>query len=146
MTMYDRPTLEELLAAVQLYIQERVQPAVQADARLAEETRIAGEAIAIALRQLEAGTEPLQAAWQRLDFVLGRPVPFPADPTQAEDGLRERERKLCEWINAGLYDLPARRAALFEHLLLSVRAQLEVANPALLLELAQEDRTRQLTD
>jgi hypothetical protein len=142
--MYDRPTLEELLAAVHFYVQERVQPAVAGDARLAEETRIAGEAIALVLRQLRAGVEPLRAEWQRLDYVLGRSVPFPADPTDAEDGLRERERKLCEWINAGLYDLPARRAALFEHLMLNVRAQLEIANPSFLEELAQEDQNRPL--
>lgn len=142
MIMYDRPTLEELLAAVAFFLHERVQPAVEGDAKLADETRISAEVIATAIRQLNAGSEPLRAAWKRLDYVMASPLPLPDDPFALGDGLLERERKLCEAINSGFYDTLPRRAALFEHLKLSAQSQLEVSNPAFLESLALEDQKR----
>lgn len=65
--------------------------------------------------------------------------PVPADLNVA---LAERNRDLCDAIRAGEYNSTLKQATLYEHLLASTRAQLEVSNPDYLEALAAERREK----
>jgi hypothetical protein len=136
--MYDRPAIEQMLDALRGYLQHEVIPVVQADARQYDHALLAINVLGIVQRELQLNQEHLKAEWERLNFVQNVSTPFPADVVGAHSALAERNRKLCEEISAGRYDYAPQRSALFEHLLITTRAQLEVANPTFLQSLAAE--------
>jgi len=142
--MYDRPTVAELLDAVRKYLGEQIIPVVKNDRKLNYQTHIAINVLRIIERQMSAGTGQVRDEWLRLNHVQGTTNPPPTDSAEALAALNERNRKLCQEISAGRYDYMPQRAALYEHLLASVRVQLEVANPDFLEVLAKEDAKKEL--
>ena len=88
---------------------------------------------------MQAYADHLRAEWNGLNFVQNVTMPAPGDAEGLRATLAERNRKLCQEIDAGRYDQMPQRAALFEHLLMTVQTQLEVANPRFLQALAAED-------
>jgi hypothetical protein len=139
--MYDRPDIDQLLEAVRGYLQRDVVPAMQADRKQYYQALVAINVLGIIQREMQMNAEHLKAEWSRLNFVQNLSAPFPADLAEARAALAERNRKLCEEISAGRYDYSPQRSALFEHLKVTTRAQLEVANPKFLQSLAAEGET-----
>ncbi len=142
--MNNQPTIAELLAAVRLHLQGQVMPLLEDERKVAYETRVAIHVISIIERELHSALEPLKEEWQRLDFVQGKPQTLPADPGALQPALAERNRKLCDEIRAGRYDFHPAKAALYEHLLLNARAELEINNPGFLEALVIEDNKLRL--
>lgn len=142
--MYDRPTVAELLDAVRKYLGEQIIPVVKDDRKLNYQTHIAINVLRIIERQMSTGMGQVRDEWLRLNHVQGATNPSPTDSAEALTALTERNRKLCQEISAGRYDYMPQRAALYEHLLATVRVQLEVANPDFLEALAKEDAKKEL--
>ena len=136
--MYDRPDIYQLLEAVKSYLQGDVLPGVQADRKQHDQTLVAINVLGIVEREIQMSADHLKAEWLRLNFVQNVSTPFPVEIAEARGALAERNRKLCEEISAGRYDYAPQRSALFEHLVVTTRAQLEVANPNFLQALAAE--------
>ena len=137
--MHDRPTISELLDAIYIHLEKQVIPAVEADRRLYYQTLVAMHVLRAVGREIQTGREELKEEWRSLDFVQNLSAALPDDPDEAHEALTERNRKLCDEIKAGRYDYLPQRAALFEHLLLTTRKQLEVSNPKFLEALVLED-------
>jgi hypothetical protein len=142
--MYDRPDVEQLLAAVRAHLEEAVIPAVKGDGKLYFQTLVAANVLRVAERELALRDDHAAAEWLRLDgldsLILARTIqPQPTNPSDAQHRLRLRNARLCEDIRNGRLDAPRGRTALLEHLLANARAQLQVANPKFLETLAQED-------
>jgi hypothetical protein len=137
--MYDRPDIFQLLGAIRTYLDNEVIPAASEDCKQQQRALVAINVLGIVEREMRTSAEHVQTEWTRLNFVQNVTTPLPADGVEARQALAERNRKLCEEISAGRYDYSPQRAALFEHLLVTSHAQLEVANPEFLKELAIED-------
>ena len=137
--MLDQPNISQLLQAVRGYLQNEVVPANQVDGKQPEAALLAIRILSMVEREIQMDADHLKAEWARLNFVQNTTPTIPADSNEAKAALTERNRKLCEEITAGRYDYAPARAALFEHLLMTTRAQLEVANPDFLQALAAED-------
>ncbi len=140
--MYDKPSLEQLLDAVRVHLQKNVLPVLEEDRRAYVQTQVAINVLNIVEREVQMSLDQMKAEWKRIDFVQGKPMPMPADPHALRAALYERNRKVCEEIEAGRYDYAPQRSALFEHLLVTARAQLEVAHPSFLQALAVEDQNK----
>jgi len=136
--MYDRPDIHQLLEAVKSYLQREVVPAVQADRKQYYQALVAINVLGMVEREMQMSVEHLHSEWSRLNFVQNVSTPLPTEIIEARAALAERNRKLCEEIGAGRYDYSPQRSALFEHLLVTTRAQLEVANPKFLQAIAAE--------
>jgi len=133
--MYDRPDLFQLLGAVRAYLQDDATP-------VDRQRQAAINLLGMVEREIQMSADHLKAEWARLNYVQNVTTPLPADFQEAHTALTERNRKFCEEISAGRYDIAPGRAALFEHLLMNAHAQLEVANPDFLQALAVEEAKR----
>lgn len=140
--MTDRPTLSELIEAVQLHLETQVIPAIKAEPKLYYQTLVAINVLKIAGRELRHGYEQVRAEWMRLNALTGVELPLPPDPVAAGAALAERDAWLCDAIRAGAFDEADRRAALLAHLLARAAGALEIANPRFLAILAEEDEAR----
>ena len=140
--MYDRPDIYQLLEAVKSYLQREVVPVVQADRKQYYQTLVAINVLEIVEREMQISVDHLKAEWARLNFVQNVSTHFPIEIAEARAALAERNRKLCEEIGAGRYDYAPQRSALFEHLLATTHAQLEVANLKFLQALAAEGESQ----
>jgi len=140
--MNDRPSLFQLLDVVRTYLQDGVISATTDDQKQRHRAAIAVDVVGIIERELRMNSDHLKAEWARLNFVQNVTTLMPSDLAEASAALAERNRKLCEEITAGRYDYAPQRSALFEHLLVTTRAQLEVAGPQFLQALASEDEKR----
>lgn len=137
--MYDQPDLSDLLDAVRLHLEARVKDAVRHDRTLYFQTLVAINLLKIAGRELALHRTHQKAVWQRLNELQGQDLSFPAEPTDVEKSLTLRHQQLCLDIRNGHFDEPGRKQALFDYLLATTQAQLEVANPGLLETLQRED-------
>src|SRR5262245_53809505 len=100
--MDDRPTAEELVDAVRLFLERELLPTLT-DARLRFQSLVAPNALAIVGRELAGTEERLRAEWGELAAVLGVPADTPAELRQAVRGANE---ELCQRIRAGAFDEP----------------------------------------
>jgi len=137
--MNDRPTADELLAAVQMHLESMIVPAIKADRSLYYQTLVAINVLKVVRRELETGPEHIREEWIRLDELTGTHTPLRGSPEQVQAALLARNAELAEAIRVGEYDAPEKRAALFHHLLATVREKLVVSNPEYLQELLEED-------
>ncbi len=144
--MTDRPTLLELIEAVQIHLETQVIPAVKAEPKLYYQTLVAINVLKIAGRELKYGYEQTRAEWARLNALTGVALPLPPDPAAASAALAEREAWLYDAIRAGAFDEADRRSALLAHLLARAAGALEIANPRFLATLAEEDEARRHTE
>lgn len=134
--MYDRPTAAELVEAARQHLEMNVIPAVKdLNHKLYFQTLVAVNVLRIVEREMALSTTHEKAEWERLDVLLGeREQPHSREGWEA--GLAQRNAALCASIRTGHHDTDA---ALLAHLMATVEAQLEVANPKYLQTLRAED-------
>ena len=117
MTLHDRPSAAELVAAVREYLERDVMTATEG--RVAFHARVAVNVLGMVERELELGAAQEVEEHDRLVAVLGR------------DGtVRELTEVLARGIRDGSVDLPW--PDLVRTVRGTVRAKLEVANPGYL--------------
>ncbi len=126
--MQDRPSYDELLAAVEHFLDTEIVPNVPGSRGF--HARVAANAIRIVRRELSSEEELLAAEWSGLDAVLG-PAERPAGREQLRTALRERNEALCALIRGGDSDDEAARQV-FDHVRRTVRDKLTVSDPPLL--------------
>lgn len=138
-TMYDRPTAQELLEAARQHIESALLPLAKSQShKLYFQTLVALNVMKIVERETALRSAHLHAEWSRLN-LLGDPQPLPESDEALEQALQTRNQALCAAIRAGDHDTDT---ALFEHLKATAREQLAVANPKFLQMLAAEDAER----
>ena len=124
--MQDRPTYEELLAAVEHFLSQEIVPNTEGVRRF--HARVAANVLGIVRRELEREEEQLAAEWAGLDDLLG-----PAKPPEGRAALREalgaRTAELCERIRAGEADAGPFREAVISQVRRTIRDKLLVSNP-----------------
>lgn len=114
MTLHDRPSAAELVAAVREYLERDVMTATEG--RVAFHARVAVNVLGMVERELELGETQDAEEHARLVALLG------------QDGtVRELTEVLAHGIRDGSLDLPW--SELVESVRGTVRAKLEVANP-----------------
>ena len=114
MTLHDRPTAGELVAAVKEYLERDVMPATEG--RVAFHARVAVNVLGMVERELALGAVQDAEEHDRLVALLGR------------DGtVRELTEVLARGIRDGSLDVPW--SDVVESVRGTVRAKLEVANP-----------------
>lgn len=117
MTLHDRPTAVELVAAVREYLERDVMKATEG--RVAFHARVAVNVLDMVERELEAGDRQDAEEHARLVALLGR-----------EGTVRQLTEVLARGIRESSLDIPW--PALVESVRGTVRAKLEVANPGYL--------------
>ena len=127
--MQDRPTYDELLAAVERFLDDEIVPHVEGSRGF--HARVAANAIRIVRRELETEDEALGAEWSGLDALLGDEK-RPAARTALREALRARNAELCERIRAGETDEGPFAQRVFEHVRQTVRDKLRASDPELL--------------
>jgi Domain of unknown function (DUF6285) len=114
MTLHDRPSAAELVAAVREYLERDVMTGTEG--RVAFHARVAVNVLGMVERELELGAAQDTEEHERLVTLLGR------------DGtVRELTEVLAHGIRDGSLELPW--SELVESVRGTVRAKLEVANP-----------------
>jgi len=127
--MYERPTLNEVLQAVQSYLESQIAPAVKEDSKLYFHTLVALNLLKIAEREVDMAGKHERAEWDRLNGLQGVDIAAPDNPTELKGGLTRRNHLLAQAIRMGEYDDATPHALLLAHLIATAREQLEVANP-----------------
>jgi hypothetical protein len=127
--MQDRPSYDELLAAVEHFLDSEIVPNVPGSRGF--HARVAANAIRIVRRELTNEEAQLAAEWSGLDAVLG-PAKRPAARQELRSALRERNEALCALIREGGADGGEAARKVFEHVQRTVRDKLTVSDPALL--------------
>jgi len=127
--MQDRPSYDELLAAVEHFLDTEIVPNVPGSRGF--HARVAANAIRIVRRELANDEDQLAAEWSGLDTVLG-PAERPAGREELRSALRERNEALCALIRNGDAEDSETARRLFEHVQRAVRDKLTVSDPALL--------------
>jgi hypothetical protein len=116
-TLHDRPTAAELVAAVREYLERDVMPATEG--RVAFHARVAVNVLGMVERELELGAAQDVEEHDRLVELLGR-----------DGSVRELTELLAHGIRDGSLELPW--SDVVETVRGTVRAKLEVANPGYL--------------
>jgi hypothetical protein len=112
--MQDRPSVEQLVAAVHDFLEKVAMPKLEGHA--AFHARVAANALAIALRELSLAPEQDTAEAERLRALLGR-----------DDTLVAQNRELCRRLRAG--EIGTDTPGLVEHLRATTLAKLAVDQP-----------------
>jgi hypothetical protein len=113
-TLHDRPTTGELVAAVREYLERDVMPATEG--RVAFHARVAANVLGMVERELALGAALDAEEHDRLVALLGR-----------DGSVRELTDALARGIREGSIEVPW--SELVEGVRGTVRAKLEVANP-----------------
>jgi hypothetical protein len=133
--MYDKPSLAELLAAVQVHLEENVVPAVKENRKLYFQTLVAINLLKVSQRELEFVPDHLEAEWERVTALLDIDEPFPENLDTARKKLITYNASLAEDIQRGRFDENPR--SLIHHLKATTIEQLETANPKFLAQGAE---------
>jgi hypothetical protein len=127
--MQDRPTYDELLEAIETFLDKEIVPNVPGSRGF--HARVAANALRIVRRELEQREGQLAAEWRGLDALLGE-AERPATLPELEDSIRERNKVLAERIRAGDADEGPFAAQVREHVHRTVADKLRVSDPGLL--------------
>lgn len=127
--MQDRPTFDELLAAVEHFLDTEIVPNVPGSRGF--HARVSANAIRIVRRELELEDAQLSAEWEGLDTLLGTQA-RPEGRSGLRSELRRRNEALCERIRAGETDERVFAAHVTAHVRSVVSDKLRVTNPDLL--------------
>ncbi len=127
--MQDRPTYDELLAAVEHFLDTEIVPNVPGSRGF--HARVAANAIRIVRRELELQQEQLAAEWAGLDELLGRAKP-PAGRLALARAIQTRNDELCQRIRRGDADAGPYYGQVVNHIRRTVRDKLSVSDPGLL--------------
>jgi hypothetical protein len=123
--MHDRPTVDELLRAVELQLDEFV---ASLEGARRYNARVAANVVRMVRRELQHEERQLDSEWRGLDIILGaeqRPLTLHA----LRQALRTRNEQLAASIREGDADEGAHRALVLAHVRDTVHAKLEVSNP-----------------
>jgi hypothetical protein len=120
--MQDRPTYDELLAAVERFLDEQIVPHVEGARGF--HARVAANVIRTVRRELEREEEALDREWAGLDALLDA-APRPPTRPALRAALAQRNEELCRRIREGAVD-----RAVTGHVRATVRDKLLVTNPA----------------
>jgi len=126
--MQDRPTLDELLEAVALYLRDDVM--VNTTGRTQFHGRVAMNAVEMIRREISTIEEHYAAEAEGLDHLLGV-EPMAPHLDAKRRALIARNEALSQRIRDGDADTGEWRAAVFAHLRKVTRDKLVVSNPKL---------------
>ncbi len=124
--MQDRPTYDELLAAVERFLSQEIVPNSEGARRF--HARVAATVLGIVRRELAREEEQLAAEWAGLDGLLKAAEP-PEDRVALREALGARTADLCERIRAGEADAGPFREAVIGQVRRTIRDKLLVSNP-----------------
>lgn len=133
--MHDRPSAEELIAAVRQHLEAAILPAIE-DRRLRFQTLVAAHVLGIVERELGLSAGQIEAEWLRLGELLADAQPLPT--SQQATAIDERNRRICELIQQGAFDAEPEQSKLWQHLAQTAAEKLTVANPKFLARLQRE--------
>jgi Domain of unknown function (DUF6285) len=126
--MNDRPTAEELVAAVRQFLEGEL-IATLTDARLRFQTLVASNVLTIVERELQVEEDQLLREWQWLAEVLELSGPAPERLAALRKAVRQANLQLCQRIRQGAFDQHSSFLELIRQLRQSVERKLQVANP-----------------
>ena len=124
--MQDRPTYDELLAAVERFLDEEIIANSEGARRFY--ARVAANVLRTVRRELAQEDEQLAREWAGLDELVGADE-RPEDRSALREALAARSEALCERIRRGDADAPPFRDAVLAHVRQTVRDKLLVTNP-----------------
>ena len=124
--MQDRPTQDELLAALERFLDDEV--VAKTEGALRFHGRVAANVVRMLRRELAQEDEQLLREWAGVDALL-EPAGQPRTRADLRDVLAARNEALCERIRAGDADAPPFRDAVLTHVRQAVRDKLLVTNP-----------------
>ena len=124
--MQDRPTAQELLEAVRLFLEEEVAP-LQNDHRRRFRTLVAISAIATVERELQSETAFVRDEVKELSILLERPAENSHEFSRVREIALELNGELARLIRSGNPPMGT-----IKHLRRVGRAKLEIASPAYL--------------
>jgi Domain of unknown function (DUF6285) len=124
--MHDRPTVDELLRAVELLLDEQLIPSLDGSRKY--NARVAANVIRITRREIAMEERQLDAEWRGLDVLLG-PMERPPSLEVMRAALAKRNDDLSERIRLGDADSGEFRALVLGHVRDVVHAKLEVSDP-----------------
>ncbi len=124
--MQDRPNHDELLAAVERFLDDEVVPKSEGPLRF--NGRVAANVIRIVRRELKHEEEQLDREWHSLASLLDE-VPRPRDRDALRAVLAQRNEELAERIRSGDADGGNFRDDVLKHARETIRDKLAVTNP-----------------
>ena len=125
--MQDRPTVHELLDAVQRFLDEEVVP--NSEGRRQFVARVSANVLRMIDRELLLEDVHQAREWAALDALLG-PAPLPPERAARLAALRQRNDELCVRIRNGAFDEGPAYAAVVASVRQSVQDKLAVTDPA----------------
>ena len=128
--MQDRPTYDEMLAAVEHFLDIEIVPSVPGSRGF--HARVAANAIRIVRRELQLQEEQLAAEWAGLDELLGRADPSGEGRDALARAIQTRNDELCGRIRRGDADAGPYHGQVLAHVRRTVREKLAVSDPGLL--------------
>lgn len=137
--MQDRPTYDELLAAVEAFLDAEIVPNLEGARGF--HARVAANALRTVRRELAAEDKHLAAEWAGLDVLLGR-VEAPGGRAALRDAIRGRNAELCARTRRGGADSGPFAEQVREHVRRTVRDKLSVSDPGLLERSEASSRAR----
>ena len=126
--MQDRPTIHELLGAVERFLTGDLVPALEGRHKFL--ARVSANVIRIVDREIAQEEEQLDREWRGLDTLLGS-EDMPAGPAALREGIARRTGSLAGKIRAGDADAGVFREKVLAHLRATIRDKLAVSDPAL---------------
>ncbi len=137
--MQDRPTYDELLAAVEHFLDAEIVPNLEGARGF--HARVAANALRTVRRELAAEDQHLAAEWAGLDAPLGQ-AERPGSRAALREAIRERNEELCARIRRGEADIGPFAERVREHVRSTVRDKVSVSDPGLLERSEAASRTR----
>ena len=124
--MQDRPNYDELLTAVERFLDDEV--VAKSEGALRFNGRVAANVIRIVRRELENEEAALAREWDSLAELVGE-APRPRDRDALRTVLAQRNEALAGRIQAGDTDERDFREAVLKHLRQTIHDKLTVTNP-----------------
>ena len=124
--MQDRPNYDELLTAVERFLDDEV--VAKSEGALRFNGRVAANVIRIVRRELENEEAALAREWDSLAELVGE-APRPRDRDALRAVLVQRNEALAGRIQAGDTDERDFREAVVKHLRQTIHDKLTVTNP-----------------
>ncbi len=124
--MQDRPNYDELLTAVERFLDDEV--VSKSEGALRFNGRVAANVIRIVRRELENEEASLAHEWESLAELLGE-APRPRDRDALRAVLAQRNETLADRIRTGDSDEGDFRDAVVRHVRQTIRDKLAVTNP-----------------
>lgn len=125
--MNDQPTAEELLRAVERFLEIELVPSLSGVQKF--HARVAANVVAMVAREIELEAGQLGAEWQGLGALLGEEGELPAERRAGREALVRRNEALVERIRAGEADAGPFRRECLAHLRRTVDDKLAVSRP-----------------